>query len=347
MERERHLRQLRELTRIRFLAIAREREVLFWVFVFPIFTSLILGFAFRSRGETPPRVAVLAAPGADLVVETLDVDGELEVRVEISADEAERALRSGAVAAVVEVESLSIRWDPHRPESEVARLRIEDRLQRAAGRVDPVRVRSVRTTRQGTRYLDWLIPGLIGMNLMGTCLWGVGFPVAIARAQGLLRLLLVTPMRKAHFLLGAILAVVAAVGVQVVVVLGLVAMLFDVPVRGSPTTLALVTGAGILCFAAFGVLVVARSRTIEGASGFMNVVLVPMGLLCGVFFSYEQLPEAVVPLVRLLPLSALNDAFREILLDGAGLGAVVPEMVLLATWGIAVFGLSLRWFRWT
>jgi ABC-type multidrug transport system permease subunit len=107
-----------------------------------------------------------------------------------------------------------------------------------------------------------------------------------------------------------------------------------------------VTLLGALCFAGMGLLVVARAQTLEAASGLMNLVMVPMWLLSGVFFSSERFPSAVQPVIHALPLTGLNDALRGVMLEGQRLPAIAPELLLLSVWGAASFALALKIFRW-
>ena len=239
-----------------------------------------------------------------------------------------------------------LRYDPDRPEGRDAHLRVRDRIQRAAGRVDPVAIREEIVRETGSRYIDWLVPGLVGMNLMGTGIWGIGFALVEARQQKLLKRFLVTPMRKSSFLLGAILSRLGFLVAEVVVLMAFAMVVLDVPVRGSVVAFGIVCLAGAACFSGMGLLIAARPRTIEGASGIMNLVMMPMWLLSGIFFSYHRFPEVMHGPIRALPLTALNDALREVMLEGAPLWATAPEIAVQLAWAVGCFALALRYFRW-
>lgn len=342
------LRAIGELTRVRFLRFIREKESVFWVFLFPLLLALVLGIAFKHRGVSAVKVGVLERPGAAPVREALAGAEHIEVVDFAAPDEAAAKLRKGAVdALVIPGDPLIFRFDPTRPESETARLRVEDALQRAAGRLDPVRIDREETTETGSRYIDFLIAGILGMNLMGTCIWGIGFGLVSDRQRKLLKRMLVTPMRRSDFLLSFILSRVVFLVLEVVVILVFAVWALDVPLNGSFVGLGVVAGLGMAAFTALGILLASRAETIEGISGLANACIMPMWLLSGVFFSYERFPELLHPLIKLLPLTALNDALRANMLEGAGLVSLAPELGVLAGWAVVCFLTALRIFRWS
>ncbi len=247
---------------------------------------------------------------------------------------------------VVPGDPVTFVFDPSRPESALARERVNDALQRAAGRQDPVRTSDTRVTEPGARYIDFLVPGLLGMNLMSGSLWGVGFVIVDMRVKKLLKRLAATPMTRSDFLWSIAGSRLLFMLPELVVILGAGVLLFGMPVRGSwlaVLTLALV-GAG--AFAGLGMLVACRAERIETVSGLMNAVMVPMWLLSGIFFSSERFPDMLQPLVQALPLTQLNDALRAVILEGASLASQAWRVLALAAWGAVSFVLALRWFRW-
>jgi ABC-2 type transport system permease protein len=346
-----------ELTRSRLLEFLREPEAVFWVFVFPVLLALALGVAFRSKPVDTFRAAVRRGmPAEARIVAMLRASPDLTV-VELSATEADQALRTGKVDLVVEGASVSAsaggeplavtyRYDTTRAEGRAARLAADDALQRALGRPDLLAVRDERVAQPGNRYIDFLIPGLVGLNLMGSGMWGLGFAVVQARVRKLLKRFAATPMRRSHYLLSFMLSRLVGLVLEVAVVVGFGWLLFGVAVRGSLLDLAVVSLLGALSFAGLGLLVAARPRTIEGVSGWMNLVQLPMWLFSGTFFSYERFPAAVQPAIRILPLTALNDALRAVINDGTPLVATWPALLVMALWGGISFAVALRLFRW-
>ena len=215
----RGMQELQQLTWIRILQFVREPEALFWVFLFPVILALVLGIAFKSRGIESVSVGVVDGTLDPRWSEALGAAPSVQLVTFVDVETADRKLRAGAIAALVTgSDPLTIRYDPTRPEAETARLRIEDIVQRAAGRVDPVVVRTDAVTETGSRYIDFLIPGLLGMNLMGTGIWGTGFAIVEMRQKKLLKLFRVTPMRRASFLLAQILSRFAFLVAEVVLI---------------------------------------------------------------------------------------------------------------------------------
>ena len=342
----RPLSPLAELTLARLREFLREPEALFWVFAFPVLLALALGLAFR--GEAPERIPVGVVPGprAEATAEVLGRSPALKARL-LPPSEAREALRTGKVSLLVEDDGGPVyRFDPTRPDARAARLEVDDALQRAAGRADPLRPRESRVTEPGSRYVDFLIPGLLGLNLMGTSMWGLGFTIVNARTKKLLKRLAATPMRRSEYLLAQMLARLAFLVFEVAVLVGFGSFAFGVVVRGSLVALALVSLLGAASFAGLGLLVASRTRTIEGVSGLMNVVMLPMWLLSGTFFSWERFPEAVHPLIRALPLTALNDALRAVMIEGRPLASLGFELGVLVVGGAVSFLAAVRVFRW-
>jgi ABC-type multidrug transport system permease subunit len=338
---------VRELTLWRVREFLREPEAVFWVFVFPVLLAFALGIAFKNRGPAEVRVGVVdQGAEAAVVAAMLQSDSGLVVQLLDSA-EAHNRLRTGRVSAVVvPTEPLVLRYDSTREESHLARLVVTDALNRVSGRPDAIEIREQRITEPGSRYIDFLIPGLLGMNIMGTGMWGVGFAVVKARSQKLLKRLLASPMRKSHYLLSHMLARLVFLGLEVGSVLLFALLVFDVPVRGSLIGLGLIVLLGAMAFSGIGLLVASRSKTIEGVSGLMNLVMVPMWICSGVFFSSANFPDAVQPVIKALPLTALNDALRAVMIDGEPLARTTGMLAVVAVWGVVSFTLALRIFRW-
>jgi len=341
--------EILELTRVRILLFVREPEALFWVFVFPLVLSSVLGFAFRSKGIDPARVGLVEGPGADEMARVLSRDEHVEVVRVAGRAEGEKRLARAGLDVLLEARERGgprLAFDPKRPEGENARLRILRALELDAngGEGAPVELEPV--TETGSRYVDFLFPGLLGMNLMGTGMWGIGFAIADVRRRKFLKRLLVTPMRRSSFFLSFVLAR----GVFLVLelfVLGLFGrFVLGVPVRGSLAAFGLVCFLGAFAFAGIGILTASRARTIEAVSGLMNLIMMPMWLGSGVFFSTERFPDALQPFLRLLPLTALNDGLRGVCLDGSGLAELALPIGLLIAWGVLCFAVALRIFRW-
>ncbi|HYG62414.1 MAG TPA: ABC transporter permease [Thermoanaerobaculia bacterium] len=340
------LRALRELTRCRILEFTREPEAIFWVFIFPALLAAVLGFAFREKPPDRIPVGVVAGPAAEQTQAALAKSPVLLAR-EYETQAGREALRTGKISLLVEPgPPVVFRFDETRPDSRIARLEADDALQRAAGRGDPLQVRSERVTEKGSRYIDFLVPGLLGMNLMGTGIWSLAFSITSARNRRILKRLVATPMRRGDYLLSQILGRLVFLIPEVVVLVGIGALVFGVPLRGSILLLGFVCLLAAMSFCGLGLLIASRVRTIEGASGLANFVMLPMWLLSGVFFSSERFPDMIQPLVRALPLTAVNEALRAIMNEGQGLVGVLPQLAIVAAWGLVSFVVALKIFRW-
>jgi ABC-2 type transport system permease protein len=338
-----------ELASVRFKEFIREPEAIFWTFAFPIILAIGLGIAFRNRPAEIVHVAVIGpSPAATRVAAALRADSGLAVE-ELSADSGRVALRTGRVALLVQPQAdgqLQYQFDETRPDARNARLLVDDAVQRGYGRSDVVRVSESHVRERGSRYIDFVIPGLLGMNIMGSSIWGLGYTIVDARRKKLLKRLVATPMSRAEFLIAYLLSRLALLVAEVVVLLGFAALFFGVPVRGSLVQLALIILVSTFAFGGLGLLIASRARTIEGASGLMNVAMMPMWVLSGVFFSSENFPRAFQPLIQALPLTATNNALRASMLRGAGWSVIGPEIGLLAIWALATLWLALKFFRW-
>lgn len=349
---------LREMTLTRLRVMLREPEVVFWVFLFPVLLALGLGVAFSDPTPERARVALVGFPDglAEGVGSAAAVPGAAEAPTDPAApdfsvmapDEAARALARGVVSLVATSrgDSLIYRYDPTRPDAWTALLATDAALQAAAG-MTPVRpTRREEVRERGGRYIDWLIPGLIGFNLMSTGLWAVGFYLTQLRATRQLKRLVATPMQRGDFLLAQMLARLVFLVAEVPLLVVFAWLAFGVTVEGSLPALVAVVLLGGGTFSGLGLLAASRVRTVEGVSGIINVIVMPMVVLSGVFFSTARFPDAIQPLIRILPLTALNDALRAVYNEGAGLVGVWGELALVAAWGVAAFLVALRLFRW-
>jgi ABC-type multidrug transport system permease subunit len=346
----RSLHPLVELTSTRMREFLREREAVFWVFIFPVLMTFALGIAFRNTSADKTPVAVEADAINSHVSEiasTLSRSPDISASV-LGPIEAAQALRSGKISIVVKPknDSFEYRFDPTRPESRAARLVVDDVLQRARGRADVVSIGEEKITEPGARYVDFLVPGLIGMNMMGSGLWGLGFTVVIARSRKLLKRFAATPMRRSHYLLSFMLSRLAFLILEVAAVIVFAWLAFGFTVRGSWLDLTLVSALGGFTFSGIGLLVAARPTTIEGVSGLMNLIMLPMWLLSGTFFSSERFPELFQPFIKALPLTALNTVLRSVMNEGVSLTPNWAPITVLLVWCLVSFVVALKIFRW-
>jgi ABC-2 type transport system permease protein len=335
-----------ELTNARLMEFLREPEAVFWVFVFPLIMTLALGFAFRQKPPDLIPVGVVNDASAPANMKAIEASPVLLPKL-VDREAGIESVRHGRLSLLIEGANPPIyRFDPTRPDARTARVEVDDVLQSAAGREDRFTPREEKVTEIGSRYIDFLVPGLLGMNIMGTGMWGIGFSIVNARMRKILKRLVATPMRRGHFLIAQILSRFIFLFLEVTVLLLFTKIVFHVFVRGSIFTFALICMVGGAAFAGVGLLIASRARTIEAVSGLTNVVMMPMWLCSGVFFSYERFPEAAKPFIRLLPLTAMNDSLRGVMNEGWTLVQVLPQLGYLALLTVITYAIALKMFRW-
>jgi ABC-type multidrug transport system permease subunit len=342
--------QIVQLVLVRFREFLREPEALFWVFIFPVLLTAGLGLAFRSKPEDTAFVA-LVTPGTPVSPDfaaLLAKSKNITVRP-MAADSAMESLRTGKVALVAIEDAggkLTYRYDPAREESRTARMLVDDALQHAAGRVEPIATTDDYVTALGSRYVDFLVPGLLGMNLLGSGVWGLGFAIVDMRRKRLLKRLIATPMSRAQFFTSFLVSRLVVLSFEVIALVGFGVLVFHVPLRGSLPSLFFIAVFGALSFSGLGLIVATRAKTIEAVSGLANAIMLPMWVLSGTFFSASHFPDVMQPFVRALPLTAVNDALRANMLQGASLTAVIPQLAVIAFWIVLCYAVALKLFRW-
>jgi ABC-2 type transport system permease protein len=337
------LSSLYQLTMVRLRLFLREPEAIFWIFVFPILLAEGLGIAFRNR---PPDVLPVAATTVQLT-QALAADKGLTATM-ISEAQGTQSLATGNILllAIQAPDGVSYKFDETNPDARTARMVADRAIQTAAGRHEAVPVQNQLVRETGSRYIDFLVPGLLGMNLMGSAIWGMGFSIVESRQKKLLKRLVASPMPRWQYLASYLLSRLSMLVIEVAGFLGFARLVFGVPFRGSFWQLGLLCVLTSMAFSALGLLVASRAKTMESASGLMNLVMLPMWILSGVFFSATRFPAVVQPLVRALPLTAAIDALRGNMLQGMNLGQQTTQMAILLTWLVISFAIALRIFRW-
>jgi ABC-2 type transport system permease protein len=352
---------LGQLVLARLREFLREPEAVFWVYGFPILMTVGLGIAFKNRPIEEISAVIVEGPSAKATQDALASSKSSEsFDIEIvSADEARRRLRTGRTALIVDTgkdtssgspaddkPQYVYQFDPTRADSMLARKAVDDQLQRAAGRQDPVDTKLVELNEPGGRYIDFLVPGLLGMSLMGGGLWGVGFVTVDMRVRKLLKRFLATPMKKTDFLMGIMISRMLFMVPEVLALLVFARYAFGVVNHGSTLAVTFLILLGAVTFSGIGLLAASRAKTIEAVSGIMNLVMVPMWIFSGIFFSSERFPDAVQPFIKALPLTPLISSLRAVMLEGMSLGQLLTPIAIMTAWSAISFALALRWFRW-
>jgi ABC-type multidrug transport system permease subunit len=332
-----------QLTKIRFLLILREPEAVFWIFIFPILLAVGLGIAFRNR---PADVLPVGGTTQQLVT-AMSADPGLKATLTDDAA-GRRQLATGLIVllAIQQPSGIVYRYDDTNPDARNARLLVDRDIESAAGRQDVFHPSNQFVHETGSRYIDFVVPGLLGMNLMGSAMWSLGFAIVEGRQKKLLKRLVASPMPKWQYLMSFLLSRLAMLVVEVAFFLGFTKLAFGVPFRGPLWQLGLVCLLTSMDFAALGLLVASRASTMEAVSGLMNLVMLPMWILSGIFFSASRFPAMIQPFVRALPLTAAIDAMRSNMLQGIELNHMLLPLSLLLAWFVVPFAVALRIFRW-
>ncbi len=342
-------RPMAQLVLARLREFFREPEAVFWVYVFPILMIVGLGIAFRNQPAEHVIVDVESGPQSAAIITALTADPRFQVKI-CDSEECRLRLRTGktqlVVSAVGSPVAYQYQFDPSRPENVVARESVNDALQQAAGRSDPIKSTEQQFKEPGGRYVDFLVPGLLGMSLMGGGLWGVGFATVDMRIRKLLKRFLATPMKKGDFLAAIMLSRMLCMIPEVLVLLLFARYAFDVRYYGSYGTLVLLIVLGATMFSGLGLLVASRAKTVEAVSGLMNAVMLPMWMLSGIFFTSDRFPAAAQPVIQILPLTPLINALRSVMLEGASLASQGGQIAIMAVWSAVSFAIALRIFRW-
>ena len=334
---------LYQLTIARFRLFWREPEAMFWIFIFPILLAAGLGIAFRNR---PADVLPVAATTPQLA-RALAADKGLNA-TEMDEAAGRHVLSTGSILllAVAQPGGVAYEYDDTNPDARQARLLADRAVQAAAGQRDAVHAENQLVHETGSRYIDFVVPGLLGMNLMGSAIWGLGFSIVEARQKKLLKRMVASPMPRWQYLASFLLSRLGMLVLEVAAFLGFARVVFGVPFRGSLWQLGFLCVLISMAFSALGLLISSQAKTMEAASGLMNLVMLPMWILSGVFFSASRFPGLIQPFVRALPLTAANEALRANMLQGTGLDHLMAPVAILLAWLVVPFAVSLKIFRW-
>jgi ABC-type multidrug transport system permease subunit len=346
------------LVALQFKEFFREPEIIFWAFVLPIVLSWLLGIAIGSGGGTGAgKAAVIESPGATADYWTSWIAcardtsrGERAIDFPIlTRDEAILALKKGEISLFIErvpgSEAVRYSFDARSGEAQMTYLMIERALDgaRPSARA-PAAVVALRI--QGTRYVDFLVPGLLAMDIMSSALWGIGWALIEIRIKKLLRRMAATPMHKSMFLASHFVTRLIVNALEFVALFVFVYFYFGVRIQGSVPALVAIFIAGNMAFAGLSILMSSRTANPRVGNGLINAITFPMTLLSGVFFSYHHFPEWAIPIVRKLPLTMLADSIRSIFNEGAGFAQVALPASVLAGLGAIFFYAGMKIYKW-
>jgi ABC-2 type transport system permease protein len=369
--------QLYHLVVAHFKEVIRQPAVIFWGIIFPILIALGLGLAFTQQTESVYRVGV-AAGRTDMAQQEPAVLRFLQERgrrldptekgstwqltledsrsgntrflfTQTDWDSAIVQIKRGKLNLIVEPAPdgrIQYHFDPRNPEAELAYLKLSAAVESGTGPEtdsnDPV----VPLTVTGTRYIDFLVPGLICLGVMMSCMWGVSYGMIDKRSKKLLRRLVATPMKKSHFLVALMTVRIAMNLIEAVLLFIFASLVFDIAVQGSIAALAAIFLAGNIAFCGIAIFTSSRTANTEVGNGLVNAVVMPMTVLSGIFFSYHNFPDWSIAFIQKLPLTLFADGIRAIFNEGGGFAETGLAVAVLTAVGVIFFSLGLRIFRW-
>jgi ABC-type multidrug transport system permease subunit len=370
--------QLWQLISALFREIIREPGVLFWGILFPILMSLGLGLAFTKKTDVIRKVAIInlnvsgsEEKGNSVVASFLHQNCELNapdktdswqwkytIRDEklgnsvflfykMKWEEAVKLLKRGTINVLVlgKKDSVEYHFDPMNPDAQLTYLKLSTIV--GKGEIQPVQDSEIKPlTVTGTRYIDFLVPGLIAMGVMMSSMWGISYGIIEKRSKKLLRRLVATPMKRSHFLIALITVRITMNFLESLVLFLFALFAFKMTIQGSISALILIFLAGNIAFAGIAVLVSSHTSNTEVGNGLINFVVFPMMVLSGIFFSYQNFPEWSLPVIKNLPLTMLTDGIRSIFNEGAGYNEVTIPILILVAIGALFFSVGLKIFKW-
>lgn len=335
-----------------FRVFFREPAVIFWAVLFPIIMAWVLGIAFSNKGESVRTVYVTGSHEIPEKIRGEKVFGEetgnpSRIKFqETSEQEAVKAIKQGVIAIYLEVDgdSLIYHFDPVNSDAQLTHLILERGLNGIPGDGNKTSIKPLQT--KGTRYIDFLIPGLIALGIMNSCIWGIGWTLIETRMKKLLRRMVATPMKKPVFFSSYIVTRIILGGFETLLLLIFTRLYFGAEITGSAAAFVVVFLAGIFAFSGIAILIASRTAKTEVANGLVNVVTLPMMILSGIFFNYHNFPDWVIPVIQVLPLTLLADSIRSIFIEGAGFAEVLKPVVILSITGLVTFIAGLKIFKW-
>ena len=336
----------------------RDRSSVFWGMMFPILLMTLIGLAFGRIDSLTFTVGVVgeeASAGAQVVRTGLSQVPAVRLIAERSLEEALRALRAGRRVLVIVLpkagEPLEAYYDAARPQDSRTALLILERFVaeanlRLSGATPVVELRAHSVTTRSSRFIDFLLPGILALTLAQNGLMGVSWTVTSYRQRLVLKRVIATPVNPSLFLCGLLVryASVSIVQLAVITLVGMGA--FGARLAGSLILLAALAIGGSLVFTSVGIAISTVARTPESANVMGSVLNFPMMFLAGTFWPRELMPETIRPLIAYLPLSPLVDAMRAVGARGEALGPYLPGLVYLLGWGVLALVIATRRFRW-
>ena len=346
-----------KLIAVHFKSFFREPAILFWAIMFPILMAWVLGIAFTQKGEVKKTVYVIndsnskqALSNGEEKVFGEETGNPTRIKfISATREEAYRALKRGTISLFIEEKGDSLRYhfDPKNADAQLTHLIIERGLNESLnGKASAVPSSVSALTTKGTRYIDFLIPGLIALGIMNSCLWGISYNLIEFRMKKLLRRMVATPMKKSYFLISHILTRIILSSVESGLLFLFAFIYFGTTIEGSISGFVLIYLAGIFAFSGISILLASRTSSSQVGNGLINAISLPMMILSGIFFSYQNFPEWALPVIKALPLTLIADTIRSVFIEGMTFPEVLMPSFILTVIGLVTFAIGLKLFKW-
>lgn len=354
------MRQLRLLISVELKEYLREPGIIFWAILFPILLALGLGLAFSGEGVQERQIAVVSGEGSRLPDSISGIDltrstwnqkvGNEKIGftsytfTKISWDNAVLQLKQGKTSMIIEAsaDGLQYHFDPANPDARVSYLQLSDYFSGSEPDGKEVTI----LEQAGTRYIDFLVPGLLAMGIMMSCMWGISYSNVDRRNKKLLRRMVATPMKKYNYVAAQLTARIIMSAMEAILLVLVTYWIFEISITGSITALILLFLAGNMAFTGLAILIASRTANTQIANALINLVVMPMMILSGIYFSYHNFPDFMITVIQVLPLTVLADSVRSVFIEGAGLAETLPHIGALAAFGFVLFVIGIRVYKW-
>ncbi len=319
----------------------RDKGSLFWSFVATPFIVIILALAFSSESQEIFRAGQLTSVGS---IGAFTTEPTIEVITYENLQNAIRQVRFHQLDILVDTTTITDSDNPRywiNPESAKGNL-----LEKLLIQDTSVQWQREETIGKKIRYIDWVIPGILAMNIMFSGLWGIGYVIVRYRKNGVLKRLQATPLAAWKFLLSQALSRLSIMLIVSILVYAVCNLFIGFMMEGSHLLLLLIAVVGNLAIISISLLMASRTASEELANGLLNLISFPMLLLSELWFSLDDAPQWLQDLSQLLPLTHLVKAARGVMLEGAGFGDIAPQLLILVLMTVVFVSLAGALFRW-
>jgi len=372
--------QMFQLISAHFKEIIRQPAVIFWGIIFPILMALGLGIAFTQQTDIVRHVAVINDTAGAATSKTppplirkflethaqkLPASGDQPQEYKITLTNKKLGnttflfetttwhhaivlLKRGNLGIILSEKNgrIEYHFDPLNTDAHFLYLKLSKIFGNNGAPMEE-NLKSVHPlTVRGTRYIDFLVPGLMAMGIMMSCMWGLSYGMIDKRSKKLLRRMVATPMRKSYFLISLMTVRIVMNLIESSLLFFFAWLAFHITIEGSIIGLFAIFLAGNIAFGGIAIFVSCRTSNTEIGNGLVNAVVMPMMVLSGVFFSYHNFPDWSIPVIQKLPLTLLADGLRSIFIEGAQMTEVMLPVALLLGIGIFFFSVGLKFFKW-